>query len=166
MALTYKERTVRGRRVFWFAFGVLVVMVASLLFVAYRFWGIQRDPLVDPVLKGAPQFIVLSLVVAFAVYLRQVSTNASELRDKIREGNVWNYPAAHSKQRMEALDGISEKISVAAPFMILLTIERMTVDSRVVRPTRHSVGSANRLAHTPSSDSRTEVGCDHREDRF
>jgi len=68
--------------------------------------------------------LFLSLVVAFAVYLRQVSTNASELRDKIKSGTMWNYPlgTAHTEDKLQALDGICEKIGITAPFMILLTI--------------------------------------------
>jgi len=90
----------------------------------HRCLGDQRDASVEPVLKGAPQFIVLSLVVAFAVYLRQVSTNASELRDKMKRGKEWNYPpgTAHTEDKLQALDGVCEKIGITAPFMILLTI--------------------------------------------
>jgi len=63
-------------------------------------------------------------VVAFAVYLRQVSTNASELRDKIKSGTMWNLSRwgtkAHTEDKLQALDGICEKIGITAPFMILL----------------------------------------------
>jgi hypothetical protein len=46
----------------------------------------------EPLLKGPPEFILLALVVAFTAYLRQVHVSAIEQRDKIRKGEVWNYP--------------------------------------------------------------------------
>jgi hypothetical protein len=105
-------------------FAIFVVTLTGVIWGTHRCLGDQRDTSVEPILKGAPQFIVLSLVVAFAVYLRQVSTNASELRDKIKRGKEWNYPlgAAHTEDKLQALDGVCEKIGITAPFMILLTI--------------------------------------------
>jgi len=99
MPIAFEDRLARAQKIFWLAFAIFVVTLAGMAWGAHRCFGDQRDPSVEPVLKGAPQFIVLSLVVAFAVYLRQVSTNASELRDKIKSGTMWNYPlgTAHTE---------------------------------------------------------------------
>lgn len=124
MPISYMARIDRSRKVFWGAFGILAILEGLALWSAHHYFGDQMEPSSDPILKGAPQFIVLSLVVAFAVYLRQVNTNASELRDKINSGQVWNYPVEsdHAEDKMQALDGVCEKLGIAAPFLILLTI--------------------------------------------
>jgi hypothetical protein len=123
MPIAFEDRLARAQKIFWLAFAIFVVTLISVIW-GIRCLGGQTDSSVEPILKGAPQFIVLSLVVAFAVYLRQVSTNASELRDNIKSGKVWNYPPgkAHTEDKLQALDGVCEKIGITAPFMILLTI--------------------------------------------
>lgn len=86
-----------------------------------------------PLLNGPPQFIMLAISVAFAAYLRQVSIHAAELRDKIRHGDVWNYPETESwaKNKMDELDLTSATISAITPFMfgfILLVSARVITD--------------------------------------
>jgi hypothetical protein len=87
--------------------------------------------LVEPPLSGSAQFAVLAIVVALSVYLRQVYANALDLRDKIRGGLVWNFPPSepHSKEKMEALDSMAEKLAFAGPFLIWLFLP---VSSRIV----------------------------------
>jgi hypothetical protein len=60
----------------------------SLVILVLLVWllGGPRSPVVVPLLSGPPAFIVLSLIAAFSLYLRQVSAGAVELRDKIFEG--------------------------------------------------------------------------------
>jgi len=80
----------------------------------------------DPLLKSAPQFIVLSLVVVFAAYLRQLSSGAVELRNKIVGGEIWNYPPDHGysfvQKKVEALDRTADTLSVAGPLLIWLAV--------------------------------------------
>jgi hypothetical protein len=124
MPIAFEDRLARAQKIFWLALAIFIAILIGVIWGTRHWLGDQRDASIEPALKGAPQFIVLSLVVAFAVYLRQVSTNASELRDKIKSGTMWNYPlgTAHTEDKLQALDGICEKIGITAPFMILLTI--------------------------------------------
>ena|SRR5438128_2964868 len=77
-------------------------------------------------LKGAPQFIVLSLVVVFAAYLRQLSSGAVELRNKIVGGEIWSYPPdcgySFVQDKIEALDKTADILSVVGPLLIWLAV--------------------------------------------
>jgi hypothetical protein len=94
-------------------------------------WGLSRgmggpNVCIDPLLKGAPQFIVLSLVLVFAAYLRQLSSGAVELRNKIVGGEIWNYPPDRSysfvPKKVEALDQTADTLSVVGPLLIWLAV--------------------------------------------
>jgi len=75
-------------------------------------------------LSGPPAFILLSLVIAFAVYLRQGSNRAVELWTRIQAGEEKIYPIGrdHTNQKLTALENTHDNIDVAAPFLILLAV--------------------------------------------
>ena len=131
MAEKYAQRIRRRERKFWviaiFAFALLLISAK----IAYSYLGESRHQGVDNLLKGPPQFIVLSLVVAFAVYLRQVGSAAMELRDKIKDGKVRLYPLGQkfTETKLENLEKTYENLSLAAPFLIAITV---VVSLRVV----------------------------------
>jgi hypothetical protein len=81
---------------------------------------------IDPLLKGAPQFIVLSLIVVFAAYLRQVFVGAVEMRNKIIGGEIWNYPSGRGygfvRNKIKALDKTADALSLVGPLMIWLAV--------------------------------------------
>lgn len=85
----------------------------------------------DPLLSGPPQFVILALIVAFAVYLRQVSLHAAELRERIVHGEAWNYPPTEdfAKDKMMEADKTCDLIRFVSPFMILMII---AVSCRIV----------------------------------
>src|SRR5216683_6565240 len=88
--------------------------------------GRLRMGTAHPLLKGAPQFIVLSLLVVFATYLRQLSSGAVELRNKIVGGDIWNYPPdcgySFVQKKVEALDRTADTLSVVGPLLIWLAV--------------------------------------------
>lgn len=117
----------RQRRLFWLIFPSWIVVLAfTVWLVSWRTGGPKLNTNQPLLLQGAPQFIVLSLVVVFAAYLRQVSAGAVELRSKIRGGEVWNYPPdrgyRYVADKMEALGNTVYSLSLAAPFLISLAI--------------------------------------------
>jgi len=122
---SFCERLNRRRRRFKAAYlgGIDVISLSG--------WGVSRrmggpNVCTDPLLKGAPQFIVLSLVVVFAAYLRQLSSGAVELRNKIVGGEIWNYPPDRGysfvQKKVEALDQTADTLSVVGPLLIWLAV--------------------------------------------
>lgn len=102
----------------------LILFVFLITYWTAEWLGVSQD--IEPLLKGPPQFIVLSLVVAFAVYFRQISISAEDLWDKIREEEeeAFFYPIGrqHTEDKMRSLERTSENLSIVAPFMVALTI--------------------------------------------
>jgi len=90
-----------------------------------------------PLLSGAPQFAVLTLIVALAAYLRSVRNNAIDLRDLIRQGEVKSYPLhgtrfEFSRKKMVLLDEVANYMSIAGPYFIWLIVivaARITCES-------------------------------------
>jgi hypothetical protein len=87
-----------------------------------------------PLLSGPPAFTLISLLVAFAVYLRQVSDRAIELWTKIKAGEEKIYPCGedHTNQKLAALENTHENLDIAAPFLISLVVlvtVRITIDA-------------------------------------
>ena len=108
-----------------------VAFLGGIAGISLIVWGISRgmggpNVRTDPLLKGAPQFIVLSLVVVFAAYLRQLSSGAVELRNKIVGGEIWNYPPDRGysfvQKKVEALDETADTLSVVGPLLIWLAV--------------------------------------------
>jgi hypothetical protein len=101
---------------------VLVSLGVILLFTAGLYW--LPEPQNDTLFAGPPQFIVLSLIVALGLYLRQVSVHALELRDKIQLGDAWKgqYQKRYATQKIRQLEKTSETIMLVSPFVILLTL--------------------------------------------
>ena len=105
----------------WFA--VLSGVVSVVTWKYYSGIVLSKEPL----LKGPPEFILLALIVAFTAYLRQVHMSAIEQRDKIRKGEVWNYPLhtpyhEYTKAKIEALDSVAESLAIASPFLVWLFV--------------------------------------------
>ena len=122
---SFCERLNRRRRRFKAAF------LGGIAVISLSVWGVSRrmggpNVCTDPLLKGAPQFIVLSLVVVFAAYLRQLSSGAVELRNKIVGGEIWNYPPDRGysfvQKKVEALDETADTLSVVGPLLIWLAV--------------------------------------------
>ncbi len=74
MPITFENRVARARKIFWLAFAIFVVILIGMTWGTRRCLGDQRDTSVEPVLKGAPQFIVLSL----AWIIHEVSSQKSK----------------------------------------------------------------------------------------
>ncbi len=86
-----------------------------------------RFALKDPLLKGPPQFILLTMIIGLSAYLRQVRAAAVELRDKIAAGSVWNYPLqppylVFTRRKIRLLDEVSSTLTTISPFFILLFV--------------------------------------------
>jgi hypothetical protein len=98
-------------------------------------------PSKEPLLKGPQEFILLALIVAFTAYLRQVHMSAIEQRDKIRKGEVWNYPLhkpyhEYTMAKVKALDNVAESLAIASPFLIwlfILVAFRIVVEAALTR---------------------------------
>lgn len=78
-----------------------------------------------PILSNPPAFLLLTLVFAIAAYLRQVSENATKLRNEIRNGNwsaVFPLDAAHTKEKMRLLQKTRNKLAQGARWIIGLAI--------------------------------------------
>lgn len=101
---------------------VLIGLVTILLFSAGLFW--LPAPKNETLFAGPPQFIVLSLIVALGLYLRQVNVHALELRDKIQLGEAWKgpYQTQYAAQKVRQLENTSETIMLVSPFVILLML--------------------------------------------
>src|ERR1051325_465572 len=100
---------------------------------------------ITPILNGPPGFVILALSFAVAAYLRQVSATASELSDKIRGGQVWNYPIGppvptHTMMKLESLERTHAVLNKTAPFLVWLVIVaslRVVTYSLLVLPVHH-----------------------------
>src|ERR1700688_1009092 len=84
MAHKYADRIRSREKKFWLIAAIFFVILVVSTIIAFRWLGDARYQNADNLLKGPPQFIVLSLVVALAVYLRQLAAGAMEFRDKIK----------------------------------------------------------------------------------
>ena len=111
----------KGRQ--WRLWASAVVLFGTALIVIYVTMEPKPKP-GDLLLKGPPAFIVLSLVVALSVYLRQIDIAAVSTWDQIRAGGAFQYPLerSHTRAKLKALDQTDERLSTVAPFMIVLTI--------------------------------------------
>src|SRR2546428_13824851 len=117
MADKYEERIRKREKIFWLiAFVVFLILTASTI-AAYRCLGESRYQNTDNFLKGPPQFIVLSLVLALALYLRQIGAGAMEFRDKIKNGKVPLYPTRQkfTEDKLDILEAIHENLSLTTP---------------------------------------------------
>jgi hypothetical protein len=91
-------------------------------------------PTADPLFTGPPEFIVLSLIVALGLYLRQVNVHALESIDKIRHREIWKTPIErkYAAEKMKQLERTSDTIIFVSPFMICLSLVvglRITADA-------------------------------------
>src|SRR5262245_59105384 len=118
----YRAKIAGRRCVFWIIFIIGIIVPGIIIFLLRNFAGGPQFP-DDQILKGAPQFVVLSLVVVFAAYLRQVSVAAMEQRNKLLAGGLWNYPTDRNYDyvvdKARALDKTIYGLSLAAPFLII-----------------------------------------------
>jgi hypothetical protein len=114
----------KAKNYFLIAFTLWICWCLALWRLIYSLMPLSPKSAIEPPLNGSAQFAVLGLAVALSVYLRQVRANALDLRDKIRGGQVWNYPLEerHSEWKMEALDSMAEKLAFAGPFLIWLFV--------------------------------------------
>jgi len=75
-------------------------------------------------LSGPAAFTLLALVIAFGVYLRQVSNGAMDALTKIDAGKEEIYPPKkrHTELKINSLRSTNAKLDIVAPFMVLLAI--------------------------------------------
>ena len=123
----YRDSVKRIRRSFW------VALAAGLILSIATAWGViklSHGALADeakPLFSGSPSFILLSLVAALSLYLRQVSMATADLRDNVYKGTEWNYPtegthAVVGLAKMGTLERTRENLGIASPFLILLSV--------------------------------------------
>lgn len=106
------------KRLLCIALAIAVVSVLTIRTIP------RMTPKGDPLLSGAPQLVILSLISALALYLRQVNLNALELRYKIRHGEMWNLrpEIKYKKKRLSQLRMTSNAISLISPYMFVLML--------------------------------------------
>jgi hypothetical protein len=86
------------------------------------------------VLSGPAPFALLALIIAFAVYLRQVSNRAMDTIASIharREREMFPPGEKHTTLKLDALRSTHNNLEIAAPFMIFLIVaivSRITID--------------------------------------
>ena len=121
-------------------FAVVVVVSGS---ISWRWLGETRTP--DHLLKGAPEFVILSLLLVLSGYLRQASTNAVAFWEKIRSGQDKAYPLGqvHTRHKLRALLETRQNLEAVATFMIALTI---------LVAVRIACDAALRFPNTPYAD--------------
>jgi len=98
-----------------------IVAVAT----ASTFWMMPTTmPKGEPLLSGPPQFVILSLIAALALYLRQVNLNAIDLRYKIQHGQLWNLSpeSEYADEKAERLEETSNTIMLVSPFLFALIL--------------------------------------------
>jgi hypothetical protein len=86
----------------------------------------SRGAVMEPILNGAPGFILLAFVVALAGYLRQVSMNAQDRIEQIesnKHSDLWPKEAEHTLDRVNLLRKTRRKIElVARPLFFLIAV--------------------------------------------
>jgi len=124
MAHKYADRIRSREKKFWLIAAIFFFILVVSTIIAYRCLGDARYQNADNLLKGPPQFIVLSLVVALAVYLRQLAAGAMEFRDKIRNERVRLYPSGQrfTEAKAKNLERIYEILGLTTPFLIALAL--------------------------------------------
>jgi len=87
---------------------------------------LQKARPADPaaLLSGPAAFTLLALVIAFGVYLRQVSNGAMDALTKIDAGKEEIYPPKkrHTELKINSLRSTNAKLHTVAPFMVLLAM--------------------------------------------
>jgi len=107
----------------WRKFFIVLFIVAAITSVViWCFPG--TAPNSEPLLSGPPEFIILSLIAALALYLRQVNLNTLDLRYRIFHQELWNLPPEqlYRMAKLQFLQQTSDAILVASPFMFLLIL--------------------------------------------
>lgn len=101
------------------ALGLLVGVLVFLM--GYRWLPSPKD---TPLFTGPPEFIVLSLIVAVGLYLRQVNLRALELCEKILNGEYLTKPheRRYADEKTKQLADTSRMIMFVSPFMIFLML--------------------------------------------
>jgi hypothetical protein len=101
---------------------VICIYAAAVAFVVI--YSPEIAPRGEPLLSGAPEFIILSLVAALALYLRQVNLDTLDLRYKIQHDELWNRPPEreYRNEKLERLRETSDAIMLASPFMFVVII--------------------------------------------
>jgi hypothetical protein len=99
----------------------IVVVASGVLFWLLPAAPSQGEP---PLLNGPPEFIILSLLAALALYLRQVNLNAVDVRYKMRHGELWNAPPekTYRAEKIKQLQWTSDTILRVSPFMFALIL--------------------------------------------
>jgi len=115
-------RRVRG--FFWLSMVMLALLLALSALAAIHFFPLPRQTKESALLSGPAGLALLAIVIAFSAYLRSVSSDANEKREKISSGESKFYPLGldHTKAKLGSLDGTCEKLQVAASFFILLSV--------------------------------------------
>src|SRR5690242_18279055 len=82
MRFDWRQARRRARRVFWIVTSIWAF--ASVFgFIVISRWS-PSSHREAPLLNGPPQLVVISVVVALSLYLRNLSNDAAKLRDSIR----------------------------------------------------------------------------------
>lgn len=103
---------------------LLTIVCAGSIIVFFAGYRWLPTPKNIALFSGPPEFIVLSLIVALGLYLRQVNLHARELQEKIRDGAILTKP--HEKlyvmEKMQQLENTSRTIMTVSPFVIFLML--------------------------------------------
>lgn len=112
-----------GRRLFIVATYLFLFLICGGIYADCRFPTIAEKP--EPLLLSTSGMTLLAIIVALSAYLRQVSANAEDKRDKIELGKLDKlYPekSERRKRKIAALTRTSENMHVAAPILMLLSL--------------------------------------------
>ena len=109
-------------RIWWIAVGLIIPFTLT----GIPLWlnhARQTAPMAgDAPFSGSLQIVLIALVLALSGYLRQVYSHTLDLRDKVRVGELKNYPLSqeHTKKRVAALENNALYLKAASPFLLLL----------------------------------------------
>ncbi len=112
---------------------IILVIVVATTAVAWKLIPASA-PKGYPLFNGPPQFVILSLMTALALYLRQVNLNATEMLYKIRHRKLWNRTpeSDYADEKAQRLEATSTIIMVVTPYLfglILVACGRIIADS-------------------------------------
>lgn len=119
-----QSRKLWYRRRFWMPIAVAYLVAIGLWARPWLVWVQSVSHARDPILTGPPAFILLALVIAFAVYLRQVSNRVEDQWTTIRINEARPYPLgeSHTNDKLEGLTSTYDQLVLVAPFLIFVSI--------------------------------------------
>ena len=105
-------------------FLINVVVYSATAVAAWAGYSWFPSPKSEPLFTGGPQLVILSLVVAIGLYLRQVYVYGLELRDDVLSGKIWTSPSEkkYAPEKTKQLQQTSDIIALVTPFLIIFTL--------------------------------------------